>query len=289
MLDAVDRLLTASASLAYIAGPKLKDAVTVCTKFSAQGISSTVGYWDKGDDDDPRLVADAYLEALNAIHIEHLDAYISIKAPPLKYADDLLAEVVARARQTGIGVHFDSLFPEAADRTLELIADTVKRYARTGCTVPGRWRRSVDDAARAVELGVARIRVVKGQWEDPEAPKMDMRQGYLAVIDRLAGTATHVAVATHDPVLAQAAIRRLQVAGTSCEMELLYGLPMHAILRIAREHAVPVRLYVPYGTAYMPYALSQVRRNPRILWWYIRDTLMGSRRGVVNDELSVKP
>jgi proline dehydrogenase len=123
------------------------------------------------------------------------------------------------------------------------------------------------------------VRVVKGQWEDPDNPKLDMRRGFLEVIDELAGKAVHVAVATHDPPLAREAVRRLKKAGTSCELELIYGLPMNAVMQVATEHQLPVRLYVPYGKSYMPYALSHLRKNPRVVWWFVRDTLAVHSRG----------
>jgi proline dehydrogenase len=54
-------------------------------------------------------------------------------------------------------------------------------------------------------------------------------------------------------------------------MELLYGLPSRAVLKVAQDLAVPVRYYLPYGYAWLPYALRQARRDPRILWWVLRD------------------
>jgi proline dehydrogenase len=96
-------------------------------------------------------------------------------------------------------------------------------------------------------------------------------------------------VATHDPPLAREALRRLHAAGTSCELELLFGLPMNAVMEVAKEQGVSVRLYVPYGEAYMPYALSQARKNPKILGWFIRDILMLNLRKDAMDELRASP
>ena len=73
------------------------------------------------------------------------------------------------------------------------------------------------------------------------------------MIDRLAGRAPLVAVATHDPCLARAA-------------------------------RVPARIYVPYGAAWVPYCLSQVRQNPRLLWWALRDATLGASGGLVRQD-----
>jgi proline dehydrogenase len=240
--------------------------------FAQQGVASTIGFWAM-EDADYKFVADAYLSALKALAGENLDCYLSIKAPALDEFQGPMMEIAKAGRETGIGIHFDALAPEEADRAFALIAESLRHCPRIGCTLPGRWRRSLRDAERAIELGLY-VRVVKGQWEDPDHPDMDLREGYLAVIDRLAGRARHVAVATHDPPLAREALRRLRAAGTPCGLELLYGLPMKAAIRPANEIGAPVRVYVPYGKAWLPYRLKQIRKNPRILWWVMRDAIL---------------
>jgi proline dehydrogenase len=68
-------------------------------------------------------------------------------------------------------------------------------------------------------------------------------------------------------------LQRLRDGGTPCELELLFGLPMRAVSAVARDAGVPVRVYVPFGAAWMPYALSQLRRKPSTLWWMVKDAL----------------
>jgi proline dehydrogenase len=272
-LRVVSRPLIRLASRAYVTGPGLSDAVLGCQKLAREGATSTIGYFN-ADDDAPTSVATAYLTAIDAIAAQGFDSYVSIKAPALHFDQTLVDKVVDKAAGTSTGIHFDSHWPEAADQTLDLAARSVQCFPRIGYTLPGRWLRSLSDADRMVDLGV-RVRVVKGQWADPEHPERDLREGYLAVIDKLAGRARYVAVATHDPPLAREALRRLRDAGTACEMELLLGLPMRAATRVARECGVGVRVYIPFGESWLPYALSQVRKNPKILWWIMRDSVIG--------------
>ncbi len=265
---------TKRASRSYVAGAELANAVQVCQRLKQQGTATTVGYWN-ADSDAYRFVADAYLNALTVLASEKLNTYLSIKAPALGLTRGLVTEVAAQAQQAGLGLHFDSLEPEVADETFTLIAAAARECKQIGCTLPGRWQRSLRDAELAIELGL-RVRVVKGQWADPLQPEMDLRAGFLNVIDGLAGRTRHVAVATHDSSLAREALQRLRAAGTSCELELLFGLPQKAVLRAVKDLGVPVRVYVPYGEAWLPYRLSQVRKNPRILWWVLRDALLAS-------------
>src|SRR6185369_13671096 len=116
---------------------------------------------------------------------------------------------------------------------------------------------------------------VKGEWAGIDSDETDPREGYLNVINRLAGQATHVAVATHNPALARVSLRQLKTAGTSCELELLYGLPQLPLLEIARDFGVRARMYVPYGQARLPYRVKLAVRNPRIIGWFIHDLIRG--------------
>ena len=111
-----------------------------------------------------------------------------------------------------------------------------------------------------------------------DSRRLGVRDRFLAVVRRLAGRAGRVLVATHDAALARPALECLRAAGTDCELELLFGLPDRTLLGVARAAGVPVRVYVPYGRAWLPYSLSQVRQHPRILWWTMRDWLLGQRR-----------
>ncbi len=258
------------AARSYIAGDTPDDAIHVARSFSKRGISATIGYWD-GPDDSQSGLMQAYQSALDGIVASGIDAYLSIKLPSLKYSHDRLAELVQIARERHIGVHFDALGPETVDRTwgaIEQLPDGVQ----LGCTLPGRWRRSLVDADWAVEHHLS-VRVVKGQWPDAGEPPLDPCVGFIEVVRRLAGQARHVAVASHDLATARRAIEILAAARTPTTLELLLGLPTRKQTELARELGVPVRVYIPYGAAYLPYCLAEIKRNPRIAWWLLRDAL----------------
>ena len=262
------------AGRSYITGPYLEDALRVCRQLAESSMTATICYWNTLEESSQQVTA-AYLNALGALGRENLDCYLSIKGPALGFDIHGFAELCHAARKAGIRLHFDALAPEAADSTFKLLEQGLPLHSNLGCTLPGRWRRSVEDANWVVERGLP-VRVVKGQWVDRVKPEVDQREGFLNVIDRLLGRACHVAVATHDAPLAWEALRRLLKAKTPCELELLLGLPLEPSWQVARDLGVKVRVYLPYGHGYVPYAPSQVRENPKILWWVFRD-LWGSR------------
>ncbi len=263
----------------YVVGPELEDAARACRSLDAQGFRSTICFWNH-DNDAPRDITERYIAAIDMAAAERLDCYVSVKAPPLHFSGELFADIVDRARQRDVGIHFDSLWPEAADQTFSLIRGLLPKHGKIGCTLPGRWQRSLTDVDRAIDMHL-HVRIVKGQWPDPEKPAYDSRAGFLEVIDRLAGRICHVAVATHDPELAREALTRLRATGTPCELELLFGLPIRNAIPVAEAIGVPVRIYVPYGHAWLPYVMGQVRKNPRIAWWLLRDLCTAARLPLV--------
>jgi proline dehydrogenase len=261
-------------SRAYVVGPRLRDGLAVVDRLSKRGRGATLGYFDETGES-PRRVADHSLACLDALARRpgRRADYVSVKAPALRFDPNLLIEIARKSRRTGVPIHFDSHELAAASRTMAAAELALRERApQVGITLPGRWQRSLFDADCAVALRL-RVRVVKGEWADPACPDADRSAGFLAVIDRLAGRAPSVAVATHDVDLAREALRRLQAAGTPCTLELLYGLPMRASLALARKAGVPVRVYVPFGNPWMPYVIAEVRRKPGTLWWMVKDAL----------------
>jgi len=255
----------------YIAGSEVEDAVKMCQLFDQRGWRSTICPWD-GPNDTPEVVLSSYQQALHAIHTHHLDCYLSIKAPSLRFDFGRLRELLDIASQYKTRIHFDALGPDTAAHSFDLLEKAATHYKHVGCTLPSRWKRSIEDAKRAITLGVA-VRVVKGQWPDPDYRGGNPRTTFLDLIDILSGKAAMVAVASHDISLARESLLRLKHAGTSCELEQLFGLPVRAEY-VARPLDINVRVYVPYGCAYLPYALSEINKRPIIITWILKDILL---------------
>ncbi len=264
------------AGRAYMGGETVDDALTIARRLDEEGLPTTLGFWDTKEYS-AQQVADLCSGAIRTIASSGLDSYLSIKPPALRFDRALSAALARTAHAHRVRVHCDSHGPEvaAASHTMEqsmlehLGADSLST------TLPGRWSRSLGDADWAIEHGL-RVRVVKGQWPDPEEPGRDPSAGYLEVIDRLAGRARHVGVATHDVPLAAEAIARLRAARTPFELELLYGMPMAPSLEWAKEERVPTRIYVPFGKGFIPSAVGVLRRNPRLAWLVIKDLVTPS-------------
>jgi len=273
---AISGWLTEHLAEEYIAGPAVRDAASICKKVAAKyGWRCSMAFWNLPEDP-PDRVASRYRQALTAIVRENLDCHLAIRPASLAYDLDRLSEILDLAREYGVLVHFDSQQLESATPSLALLEQAVKLYPKLRYTLPACWRRSMCDAARLIELGIG-VRVVKGQWPDPDDPGRDPRAGFLELVDTLAGRAVHVGVATHDASLARASLIKLKRAGTRCELEQLYGLPIIADDMVEALDVI-VRLYIPYGNGFVPYALSQIAKEPRIAAWFVKDLVLRGPR-----------
>jgi proline dehydrogenase len=274
VVDGVTTFLGASAR--HISGLRVADAVVAATQEAATGHIATLGYWPYPAET-PESIATNYLQAIDAIADAKLVSSVSIKADRLEYDWNILLPVLRRSMERKVRVHFDA--QGLVDPTLDLVERACSLGADVSGTLQSRLVRSLTDAERLIRLRIP-IRVAKGQDEDPVNPGLGRRRSYLTLIERLAGRAVHVGVATHDRRAAEPALDMLLRANTSCSLEQLRSLPRLDFLADAR--GIPVRAYVAYGRFGLPYAINEVFRRPAIVWWMLRDTLERFRRPVMS-------
>ena len=284
MLDPWGRLRNARYALPHfvgrvVRGPDPADALRICNRLRRDGLAATVGYF-QSDHARPEEIVAANASVASLLAGRPGDAHLSVKAPPLAFDADRLRAIADAAAGAGLALMFDAHAPGDADRTLDAVAGFLPEFPGTGFALPARWRRSRADAARFRD-GPARIRIVKGEYADPEWGDRDVEASYLGLAAGLAGRAGPVAVATHDPVLAERALTLLLAAGTPCELEQLRGLPRRRTMAIARRLGVPVRVYVPFGPGWWPYAVDKALGRPYLAAWMVRDWLgLESGRGI---------
>ncbi|MCJ2178979.1 proline dehydrogenase family protein [Novosphingobium album (ex Hu et al. 2023)] len=267
------RLVQICARTAEVLGPapEASDAARACRVLRRSGNAVTLSYFPAWDG-----VAAGIIEACAKLSAEMAGqspgTCLSIKAPPLYFDKDNLRAVAAPASEVGMTIVFDALTQVQAEQTLDLVEWMAGEFPSVGVVLPARWRRSADDARRFRDSPV-RIRVVKGEWADPGGDVPDFEAGYLDLIRILAGRNAPVAVATHHPPLAAQALPVLQQAGTPCELEQLRGLPARRTRRIAQELGVPVRVFLPFGPGWWPYAAVKLVERPYLPMWWLKDRL----------------
>jgi len=261
----------------YLGGETIEDALCAAARLARDGHALAFSHWDVGSESAHEIEAIA-LDAMTALSGTAHDSYLALKPPALRFSPAAARRLASASKTRGIRLHFDSHGADVADLQTAMLAEMLDVVGPEwlGTTIPGRLKRSRDDAEWAIARGLA-VRVVKGEWPEPGAAQCDLRKGFLDVIDQLAGRARHVAVATHDLALGRAAIHRLRAAGTACEIEVLLGMRADPLLAWAKDNAVRTRVYVPYGRGFTSNAVGLLRRNPRLALTIARAQLVPGR------------
>jgi proline dehydrogenase len=246
-------------------------AARVAHRLRVRGYAVTIGHFpaDKGS---PDAIVAANCAVAEAMASSKCDAYLAIKAPPLGFDAARLDAIRKAADRAGLPMVFDAHQFEAADQTLACAKRLLDDHPGTGVALPARWWRSLDDAM-ALRESSARLRLVKGEWAEPDVPEGDAGERFLAIARKLAGREAPVGIATHDPALAEAALRILLAAGTPCELEQLRGLPRRRTVAAARRLGVRVRVYVPFGEGWWPYAVGKALDRPYLPMWWLNDLI----------------
>jgi proline dehydrogenase len=252
------------------------DAVRAADSRQEHGHAATLCYWQAENEPVPAVMATvAGMVAVAADRSAWCD--VALKAPALSFDPAAVKDLAQQCSLAGLNVWFDSHHPDTADATIDLAESAVAAGCSAGIAVPARWRRSTRDVARAQDAGLA-VRLIKGQWPDPSWTAPSVSQSMLALVDQLADHTAAVAVASHDPRLVEAALDRRRGGARLTEIQLLEAVPSAAVLRLARQHGVPVRFYEPFGHPSLVYSLRNVWENRRTVAWFMRDAVMGRRR-----------
>lgn len=251
--------------------PDARSVARLARRLERRGIGVTTGYIP-GPDAEPAAVAAKNIAAIALLASQGGAPYLSAKLPTLAFDEPAFAAIAQAASTAAMPLLFDAHALKDAEPIHGYLAALLPEQPGTGCVLPARWRRSLDDAARLRDT-TARLRLVKGEWADPDWPDCDMDHAYRALVETLAGRTAPVSVATHKPELADHALRTLRAAGTPCELEQLRGLPMRRTMAIARAQGVPVRVYIPFGEGWWPYALDKALARPYLPLWMLRDLI----------------
>lgn len=258
----------------YVVGTTTAEALAAERSCREAGYETTVGFMN-GVTESPREVREEWLALAEGLPP---GSEISLKLPAGAYGG--IDEVLEVCLRRDLTLHIDAIGLGDAERTKETALRLNEAApGRVGCTLPGRWLRSAGDAEELRERQI-RIRVVKGEVEaHSEDEETGLAAGFVEVAERLAGGSAHVELATHDAETARRAAAILAAAGTSHELQVLFGMQVKPTVELGRELGTPVRVYVPYGAGRLPYTRGEILHSPTRLAALARDLLgPGPRR-----------
>ena len=255
----------------HIAGPVLNDALIICKRASEYGWSNIISVWGMAKVNPEESTA-KYIDILKSIIDDNLDSYLSIKPSSINFNMHLFELMACTAAMKNIRIHFDSLSPDLMDSYISFLKEAFACYGNLGFTLPSRWMRSIKDVDKISRFKIP-VRVVKGQWQDPDNLKINSKKNFLNIISKLSNEVPLIAVATHDRILAEEAVNILEKNGSDYELEQFFSLPTIADKICVHHFGLKKRLYVVYGEPYLPYNLRNANKRPGMILWILRDVL----------------
>ena len=272
------RALTFLASR-FVAGDDVDDAVEAVRHLNELGIKATLD--NLGEDSLTRAKADAAaaenLLMLKRIDEAGLDSNISLKLTQLglaldeNLAKDHLLRIVEEAERLKNFVRIDMEGSAWTQKTLDLFYSIHDKHPGVGIVLQAYLRRTAADCKRAVETKT-RVRLCKGAYKEPAdiafPDKDEVNVNYDACAAILA-KAPMPAYATHDDARIESAVKN-GLPKDQYEIQMLYGLRPKR-WRQLREQGHIVRVYVPYGTHWMPYFYRRVRERKENALFVLRN------------------
>ncbi|MFQ5585910.1 MAG: proline dehydrogenase family protein [Thermodesulfobacteriota bacterium] len=268
----------------YIAGENIDDAISVARELNNHGILASIDNLGEmvTDPEHARAGAAEYTRLLETINEKGINANVSLKLTHmgLEIGDDVCREnlerVITKAREVGNFVWFDMEGSRYTERTIGIFIDLHRRYGNTGIAIQSALRRSEGDVACLIEEG-ARVRLVKGAYKEPPAiafpEKKEVDGNFERLMVELLMKGNEPAIATHDMTLVEKALqitRREKISTEHFEFQMLLGIKRGVQKRLADE-GYRMRVYVPYGAAWLPYTMRRLRERRENILFILRN------------------
>jgi proline dehydrogenase len=273
----------------FVAGTTLDQAVTAVRALNAAGATATLDVLGESVED--RAAADraaaAYVEAIERIAADGLDANVSIKLTQMGLdlgVEECLAvmqPIVEAGDRHGVFIRIDMESADYTERTLEVVDRLHADGHDVGPVIQSYLHRSVADVERLAGERV-RVRICKGAYaEPPEIAHQDrvaVGDAFVTLCEELLRADAYPGIATHDPELIERVItfvREHDIAHDRFEFQMLYGV-RRDLQRQLLEKGYRVRIYVPYGTEWYPYFMRRLAERPANVLFVLR-SILGER------------
>jgi proline dehydrogenase len=271
----------------FVAGETPESAIHVGKALHARGIRATFDLLgeDVHDRASAERAAAGSIELLRKIP-DPLERNVSIKLTNagLDVSKELCLELTAgileAAREVGGFVRIDMEGSAHTQATLDVFRKLRERHDNVGCVLQAALRRTEADVDEAIQRG-ERVRLCKGAYREP--PQIayqaisEVRESFRRCAEKLLEGGAQPAIATHDESLILHTLEFVRERGIDpdrFELQMLYGLrPSRWDSLVADGYRV--RVYVPYGTHWLPYFYRRLRERKENVLFVLRTLFRG--------------
>jgi len=277
-------LLLAPFARRFIAGTSLSQAIEAVRRLKAAGFMTTLDHLGESvtSREEASKATEKYIVILKALKENGLDAFISVKLSQLgldidmEFARDNLRRILETAERVKGFVRVDMEGSGETEATLEIVKGLkANRAVPLGAVLQAMLLRTPDDVMELVRREVP-IRLCKGAYREPPAIALqgveDIRRQFLSLAKRLLTSGGYPAVATHDPWLIERVksfAREQGIGAERFEFQMLYGI-RRRLARKTLEEGYRMRIYVPFGRAWVPYTWRRLRERKENMWFVLK-------------------
>ena len=268
----------------FIAGHDFNSAIPVISKLIWDGYDITIDYLGElsKTKEDCQKAQQQYVDIIEYYGAIHTPIDISIKPTQLGLLLDKvdcevrLIDLVAKADAYGITIRLDMEDSNVTQDTIDLCLRLHKEYSNIGIALQANLYRTDQDLTYMMEKGVP-VRLVKGAYKEHiniAYQRKDLlhdvflKQALRLVSDRCRSyyhyklaTWPIPAIGTHDEKLLDdilGYLNKFNISKNDLCIEMLYGIRRDLSSSLKKE-GYCVRLYVPFGTEWLPYTLRRLR------------------------------
>ncbi len=270
----------------FVAGESLEAAVGVVQALNDSGLGVTLNMLGEGtrEREQAEHAVQQYLVMLDLIGDGALKANISVKLTHLgldideEYCVGNLYRILEAAGERDIFIRLDMEGSPHTQRTLDIFYNLYNSHRNTGVVIQAMMLRSSHDIFVLNKIG-ARVRLCKGSYREPSDLALqrmpNIRSAYLSMAEQLLRDGHFPAFATHDDYLIDGVTRYAEQMGVprdQYEFQMLFGL-RPGFQREMRGRGYLMRIYVPFGTEWMPYFYRRLRERKENVWFVLRNLL----------------
>lgn len=253
----------------WIPGPEVEDGTRFANYLNSKGITTILNYLgesykDRKDFDRTYNVYKSILQTLK----DSVNYQISVKPTQLgiPHEPDLAAQyydsLVEEAGKYGIFIWVDMEEYDTVDDTIKLYLRNIDK-PNTGLCIQSYLKRSIEDVRMLVEKG-GKIRIVKGAYNESESvayrDRGETTRNFSRIMDILFEHGNYFMVATHDLNLVNEAMEKNKRYNRDFHIAMLNGIRNKEAHRLS-THGAKVALYVPFGEAWMSYAMRRLKET----------------------------
>jgi proline dehydrogenase len=272
----------------FVAGQEIEEAINAVLNLNQKGITATLDVLGENVEE-PKTAEKAvtsYLLTLEQIYKARANSTVSLKSTQMgmdisrEFCFSNMVRICEKAAQCNNFVRIDMESSLYTEKTLSLFLDLFQDFKNVGVVIQAYLHRSEQDLRRLIEHG-AQVRLCKGAYKEPPDrafQKMsEIRQNFKRLAEMLFLEGNYPAIATHDELLlswAKDYASAHNIGNDRFEFQMLYGIRAETQRTLAKE-GYNIRVYVPFGTHWLPYFYRRMRERKENIFFVLRNLFKG--------------